>query len=562
MFLTRLSINKKVWIPSVLATVGMIVVVAWALLMFREIMMEDRRDKLRNIIETAVGIAESYRKQAEDGTLSRDAAMAAAAKALEAMRYDDGGYLFVLYPSGTIVMHAANPALNGKNLIGTKDPNGVALFREMVEIAAADGAGYVPYQWPREANGAPIDKLSYVSAFTPFDWIIGTGIYIDDVDAVFRAKALALSIVVIASTIIASVFGTLVIRDIVRPLKGLIRDMKALADGNLEVEIEGIAREDEIGAMAQALDVFKDNAVERRRLQEEQKAAEARAAEARRADMMRIADTFEQDVGNVVTQVGDAAKAMQTAAGDLDSAAQEADHLVESAAVASGTVSENVQMVAAAAEELSTSIGEISAQVARSTGITAKAVKEAERGTKMVHSLSGSAERIGEVVTLINDIAEQTNLLALNATIEAARAGEAGKGFAVVASEVKNLANQTAKATEEIDQLVKGIQGETRSTVDSIEGISGTIREISEITTTIASAIEEQGTATQEISGSIQKVSAGTAAMNDDVSGVREAAGRTQTAAGVVGQTTDRLGRNADVLGDKVTQFLATVRSG
>ncbi len=561
MILARLEVSRKVWIPSAMVVIGMLVVVVWALDMFRDMMVEDRKDKLRNIVEVAVGVAEAYRAQSEAGAMSQEEANKAIARAIEAMRYDDGEYLFVQGLDGMLVMHGAKPEMNGKDMWDLKDPNGVFFIREMVDTVKRAQGGFVAYEWPKSGSDEPVEKLTYVAGLPAFGWLIGTGVYIDDIDRAFNAQALRLALVVVLSLVVSAAIAILVIRDIVRPLERMTADMTSLADGNLDVTVAGTGRGDEIGEMANALAVFKDNAVERRRLEEDRKAAEKRAAEDRRAAMLGLADTFETEVGQVVRNVSDASDSMRDAAGDLTSAADASNSLVASAASASEVVSQNIQMVAAASEQLSTSIGEISSQVSRSAGITGQAVDEADRGTQMVHSLSGSAERIGEVVTLINDIADQTNLLALNATIEAARAGEAGKGFAVVASEVKNLANQTAKATEEIDALVKGIQGETRGTVDAIEGISGTIREIREITATIASAIEQQGAATQEISGSVQQVAKGTANMNDDVGGVRDAATRTQTAAGVVGETTERLNRDAKVLRDQVDRFLSQVRA-
>jgi methyl-accepting chemotaxis protein len=235
----------------------------------------------------------------------------------------------------------------------------------------------------------------------------------------------------------------------------------------------------------------------------------------------------------------------------------------QSLAAASGAnqATANVQTVAAASEELSTSITEIGRQVTQASTVSRKAADEGERTNKTVSGLSESAQRIGEVVALINDIASQTNLLALNATIEAARAGEAGKGFAVVASEVKSLANQTAKATDDIRAQVAAIQAETRSAVDAIQGISKTILEVNEISSSIATAVEEQTAATQEITRNVQEAASGTQEVSRNMGSVTEAVEQAGSTASQVLSAADRLAKQASTLRTEVDHFLETIRA-
>jgi len=350
-------------------------------------------------------------------------------------------------------------------------------------------------------------------------------------------------------------------RGIAGPIQRMTGAMTALAAGRLDGEIPGRTRQDEIGAMARAVQVFQDNAIAMRRLEEEAAAAASRSAAERQAAMRLLADQFQDAVGGVVNGVSTAAAHVRSAAEDLAGTASRASQQATAVSTATEQASANVQLVAAASEELAASVSEISRQVVTSTGITTRAVEQARATDGRVQGLAAAANQIGDVVSLIADIAARTNLLALNATIEAARAGEAGKGFAVVAAEVKTLATQTAKATEEIGAKVAEMQSATSESVHAIRAIGETIGDMAGIAASIAAAVEEQGAATREIARNVQEAAAGTQAVSVNIGGVTAASGATGAAAdqmlGAAGNLTDQAATLRRQLGD----FLASVRA-
>jgi methyl-accepting chemotaxis protein len=349
-------------------------------------------------------------------------------------------------------------------------------------------------------------------------------------------------------------------RAIVPPITAMTGAMGRLAEGDHGVDVPGADRRDEVGLMAKAVLVFKENMIRAKELAAREAEAQ-KQREARAQAIEQLTNGFDSDVTMVLKTVASATTEMQATAQSMTATAEETSRQSTAVAAASDQASTNVQTVASAAEELSSSIVEISRQVSQSAQIAGKAVADAEQTNERVRGLAEAAQKIGDVVSLINDIASQTNLLALNATIEAARAGEAGKGFAVVASEVKSLANQTAKATEDIAAQISAIQSSTRDAVGAIGGIGSVIREINEIATTIASAVEEQGAATQEIARNVQQAAQGTTEVSSNISGVTEAATSTGAAAEQVLAASSELSQQSETLRGKVETFLAAVKA-
>jgi methyl-accepting chemotaxis protein len=386
---------------------------------------------------------------------------------------------------------------------------------------------------------------------------------------------------------LALVLGVLIAwiigRSIIGPVAGMTGAMQRLAAGDNDVEIPSRDSKDEIGAMAKAVEVFKQNAIERIRLEAEQRESEARSASdkrsaeertaaekhaaaereeaARKAATHKLAAQFEAAVGGIIDNVSSASTELEAAANTLTKTAETTQGLSGVVASASEEASANVQSVASATEEMAASIGEISRQMQESRKIAAEAVKQAVETDQRINDLSKAAGRIGDVVKLITAIAEQTNLLALNATIEAARAGEAGKGFAVVAQEVKALAAQTAKATDEIGNQITGMQSATNESVVAIKAIGSTIGQISEISATIAAAVEEQGAATGEIARNVGEASKGTAQVATNITDVNRGAGETGSAASQVLASAQSLSEESNRLKLEVQKFLDTVRA-
>jgi methyl-accepting chemotaxis protein len=356
------------------------------------------------------------------------------------------------------------------------------------------------------------------------------------------------------------ILGWIALYQISRPLASMTNDMTRLASGELDIEIAGADRTDEVGGLARSLEVFKENAIKARRLEDEQRQEQLRKEARARAVEENIA-VFDQQVGEALDTLTAASAEMHATAGSMAAIAEETSRQTTAVAMSSDEASANVQTVAAAAEQLHASVSEISRQVTQSAEFAGTAVVEAERTNTTIQGLADTAQKIGEVVSLIQNIASQTNLLALNATIEAARAGEAGRGFAVVASEVKALSNQTAKATEEISTQIAAIQAETGNAVDAIKAIGGTIRQMDEIASAIAAAVEQQGAATRDISNNIQLVAQGTNGVASNIAGVNEAAAETGTAATQVLTAADDLSRQADKLRGDVTGFLSKIRA-
>lgn len=345
------------------------------------------------------------------------------------------------------------------------------------------------------------------------------------------------------------------------PISRITASMVDLAKGNTSTQIPFGDRTNEIGQMAGAVQVFKDNMIRARELDAEASDAKARAETERKRQMNAMADQFERSVGGIVRIVSDAASELQAAAQTLSSSSSQTTHQSTVVAAASEEAAANVRTVAAAAEELSGSVREISRQVSESATIARKAVSEAELTNAQVSGLSEGAQKIGAIVDLINDIASKTNLLALNATIEAARAGEAGRGFAVVASEVKALAEQTSKATAEITAHIGGVQTSTDQAAHAILGIGKIIDDINHIASTIAAAVEEQGAATEEIARNVDQAAQGTTEVTRNIAGVNQAAESSAASASEVLSSAGELASQSDRLRKEVENFLATVRA-
>ncbi|WP_298260397.1 methyl-accepting chemotaxis protein [Bradyrhizobium sp.] len=369
------------------------------------------------------------------------------------------------------------------------------------------------------------------------------------------------SIAAVTVGVLAVILTVLITISISTLIKRMTRTMSQLADGDLRVEIEGAERADQIGNMARAVSIFKDNAIRMAEVESEKNRLAAQTEQDRKAGLRELASRLEHAVKDIADAVKQSAQRMHNGAATMSGAADRTKSQSGAVASASGQASANVQTVASAAEELSASIREIGQQAQNSANVARRAAEQASRTTATMEGLSQAADRIGEVINLINSIAAQTNLLALNATIEAARAGDAGRGFAVVASEVKNLAAQTARATEDIAAQISSIQGETKEAATAIKGIESVIMEINQIATTTASAVEEQGAATAEIARNVQQAAAGTDEVSSNIAGVLEAAAETDQHARIALENSNELTGQADRLWQAVIGFVEDVKA-
>ncbi|MGP8119822.1 MAG: methyl-accepting chemotaxis protein [Xanthobacteraceae bacterium] len=558
--LGNLRISSKLMIMVALAVVGVVAVACVGLAALRHNLLEDRKAKLQDLVEVALQAVEIDYETSKKAGLS-DADAKERTRALIRRLHFGSDYFFATSADVMTQAHP-NPKVEGKSMADFKDPDGVPFARQQVELVhSPQGKGFISYRFPKAGGDQPMAKISYVVGFKPYDWALGSGIYLDDVDAIFWTQLLQIGALVGVGLLLVVGTSLVLTRSIVKPITGMTLAMRKLAAGDTAAAIPARERGDEVGAMAQSVQVFKDNMIETAKLRGDQDALKG-AAEAERKNLLsRTADEFQHGVRASLDTLTKSADSMRAMSQGMSSTAKQTSHQASTVAVAAGEATTNVQTVAAATEELSSSVSEIGRQVVQSTQIAAKAVAEANRTNLTVQGLSQAAQKIGDVVKLISDIAEQTNLLALNATIEAARAGEAGRGFAVVANEVKSLATQTAKATEEISAQVANMQGVTTEAVQAIESIGGTISAINEIAATIASAVEEQGAATQEIARNVQQAAQGTGVVSQTIAGVNQAASQTGTVADRVLASAEELSQQSVALRADVDNFLARIRA-
>jgi methyl-accepting chemotaxis protein len=379
--------------------------------------------------------------------------------------------------------------------------------------------------------------------------------------ALREAMKMRMAVALALAALMMCVLSVLLGRSISRPVSAMTSALTKLAGGDFNVTLSGLDRRDEIGEMARAARVFKDNMIETERLRAAQLADQQALSRQRRDERLRLASGFQEAVGSIVDNLSSEATELEAAASTLTRTAGTTLDLSGVVSGASTEASGNIRSVAAAIEEMSSSVGEIGRQVTQSSNIAQTAVEHARTTDARITALSEAAGRIGDVVKLITGIAEQTNLLALNATIEAARAGEAGRGFAVVAQEVKALAAQTAKATDEIGVQISGMQTATGESVDAIKQISAVILQISEVSSMIAAAVEEQGAATREIARNVQMAASGAAQVGSAIAEVHQGAADTGSASGQVLASAQSLSSQAGRLKLEVEGFLASIRA-
>ncbi|ABE41057.1 Cache, type 2 [Rhodopseudomonas palustris BisB5] len=508
MKLPRLSLGFQIYSIIALSFCGLIGLAIMQANTLDDALREQRHNELVHMTELALGIARDEHDAATRGLVTHQQAQITAAERIAKMRYGNGDYFWINDLGPKMVMHPVKPELNGKDLSDEKDPTGKRLFVAFVDTVKASGAGFVDYRWPKPGADRPQPKISYVAGFQPWNWVIGTGVYVDDLEAQVWSS---IERVMVAAGLIVVLLGAVTLfiaRRMSSALGGMSAAVTRLGDGDFEIRLPGLDRSDELGDMARAIEAFKVKAIEKARADTARDAELRRIAEdAKRQALRDMADTVERETAIAVDQVASRTDLMARGAVLMTTGAEMLGQQSSGVAAAAEQALATSQMVAASSSELSASINEIAAKVTSSRNLTLRAVNASSQAETMIAKLSAAATRVGAVTNLISEIAGQTNLLALNATIEAARAGDAGRGFAVVAAEVKSLAEQTAKATGEISQQIDEIQQATSDSVESINAIGDAIRNVDQVSAVIATSIDQQSTVTREIARAVAETS-------------------------------------------------------
>jgi len=527
----------------------------------RDNLFEQKKNEVKHLVEAAVTIVVDADKRAQKGEITQEEAQAFAKRAIGGMRFGNNDYVFAYDFKGTMLVNPMKSELVGTNRFDERDPNGKYFIREFIEKGKT-GGGHVfyVYQLPQSTTYKP--KFSYASGYVPWGWMIACGLIVDDVEAMYQAtlQKVLVCIGVTAAILLLGVF--LLTRSIVGPLGRLTGSLERLAGGDIEADVAGAERSDEFGTIARAAIGVREAARTRASDQMQREEEAKREAETeRRALLTELATSLDRQVKAVAESVDNAAQELLKTANSMQAVSEGARAEADKASRVSQVATDHAATVGEATKQLDSAVGEIGTRVQESSNISQDAVTQIRQAGAIVRTLSDASAEIGKVVALIQAIAEQTNLLALNATIEAARAGEAGRGFAVVASEVKSLATQTAKATEEISGRINAVVGATEQAVAAIDGVGKTIARVSEIAMTIAAAVVEQSATTSEISRAIGETTRQTESMARSLGRLLDAADDTNASSQTVVDSASGLSDQAASLKSEVAEFVTRMKA-
>ena len=557
-FFARVSVRCYLIVAFVLAGLG--IMAGYGLLQLTEEIRAGRLGQLQSVVDSAAAVVASEGKRVAAGEIDETTALALIAGTMSEMRFNTSDYVFIIDDKGIMIAHP-DASLRGNDIAyNRRTPDGRMVVKEMVELSRAKGAASMNYDFS-DGKGNVVPKAAIVHHLDVFGGVtVAATTVVADVNAEAMSASLRYMGLAALLTLLITAGVVVIARSISLPIGRIQTALQAIGSGDYHVAIDTSAK-GELGDMARTLSGLRDSLS----AGEDERAAAALQREELQAQILAnrltLADDFERSIGEMTNAFVAASDSLLGSARQLSHAADAGIGNARTVADAADESSRNVETVAAATTQLATSVEEIARQVAESNKVVGIAADEAARTESDINTLSESAAKIGEVVALINSIAEQTNLLALNATIEAARAGEAGKGFAVVASEVKQLASQTAKATEDISARVSGIQKATEDTVQSIARIVETIASIRNISAAIAGAVEEQSVTTQEIAGNTKLAAEGSSTVTENIHALSGNVSTTAEASRTLESLSGNLADRSDRLKKDVAGFIAMLKS-
>ena len=561
--LNRLTIGKKLLLIVAVFSTVLVGMTTYLLMDMRAGMYEDRKAKLRALVEVALNTVNRYSDLAAAGKMPLEEAQKTALAVLAGMNFDGKNYFLVFDRDGILKMHPTRKDDIGHNMLDPKQDTSTNFIGYLKAANTQPPLeGFSVFLGRRPGSNVNDTPKLFLSAFDKnWGWVVMTGLFIDDLNEVFFSRAIWAASAVFAGLVLSLILTLLLGRSVTGPLNRTVNALEELGAGRFDADVPDDKSQTEIGRLSRAFLQFRDKMKETEALRARQLDAERQVEIDRRNTMTRVADEFDAAVGSVVESLFAEVKRTVDTVAQLSKSAQASAAGTERVDGAASSVSENIQTVAAAAQELSASINEIGRQIHMTRDIAQQTRNISTQTEARVAALSDSVEAIGSIIEIINSIAEQTNLLALNATIEAARAGEAGRGFSVVASEVKALASQTTKATEDIRKNIEAVRDATRAAVDAVREISKSINGLDESAGTIAAAVEEQNAATSEISRNTTLTAEQTRSITQAITDVSKSVSGTDQAARQVEEYSTLMRGRFEEMRREVQAFVARIRA-